>query len=187
MNEKISSHNYPISDKWMIVAIFNSIFVSIYFTFLLGIILYRPLIALITSYTDSYGDSGSIWLAVGVLFIAIFIISVIRLAIWKKNFYFELTPDYVLRKTSVLGTQETHLPYKSIQDIILRQSFVEKLFGLGTIVIQNAAYSMGGRGARGMRSAGVTIVGQPYDKAEKLKDILNEIVKNQANPQSMGM
>ncbi len=196
----ISSKNYPISDKWMTMATVNSVFIGLY-SALMFCLVFGGAFLRGSRYTYTSSSSPSVnWRALIVVFIVItvigFAIAVVRNIIWKKNFYFEFTPDYVLRKTSVISTHETHLPYKSIQDVILKQGIIEKIFGLGTVLIQNAAQN-GFQMPRGsifaMASAaqnrnGVTVVGLPYEKARELSDILNEIVRKKGDAsRSMGV
>lgn len=195
-SENISSKTYPISDKWLTVATINSAFMALYFALIFGFVFGGAFVRNSSRYSryESFDFGGIIWTFI-IIFVVVLIGGYVRNVIWKKNFYFELTPDFVLRRTSVLSTHETHLPYKSIQDVILKQGIIEKMFGLGTVVIQNAAQGgmMPMRGsiftmAAAQARMGVAIPGLPYEKARELSDTLNEIVRKKGDAsQSMGV
>ena len=123
------------------------------------------------------------------LFPVIFIVWIFSAIIWKKNFYFEFFPEYVLLKTGIIGRQEKHLPYKSIQNITVSQGLIERMFGIATVKIENAAQGSVPTNNRRQfaMSNGISIVGQPYNKAQELNEILNKITSSQSNPSSMGL
>ena len=54
-----------------------------------------------------------LWILCNLLFfIFISLIYFVYLLVWKKNFYFEFMPDYILLRTGVLNKEEKHMPYK---------------------------------------------------------------------------
>lgn len=170
-NQKISSETYPISGSWFVSALVSSFVLSIFLVvFFAGFILTSP----------SFG----FWWVPVLFFVFIFFISMIYFSIWKKNFYFEFTPDYILLRTGVISRSENHLPYKSIQDILNNQGIVDRIFGLSTVTIQNAAQQMMQNSRRSIGSgSGISLVWQPKEKAEELTKTLNDIV-SKINPQN---
>jgi membrane protein YdbS with pleckstrin-like domain len=165
-SQKISSETYPISGAWIVSMLGSSLFFSLIYS----LILLRFLFLISPVY----------WFFV---FGFIFFAHVIWQSVWKSNFYFEFTPDYILFRTGVISRSENHLPYKSIQNILNKQSILSRILGLSTVVIQNAAQQMmGSRGQVGQGSA-ISLVWQPKEKAEELNNILNDIV-SKINPQN---
>ena len=175
-DKKISSENYPIDKKWIKLAATTEIIVSLLGSaFVLAwlssfFIYYQSLILMVIVYI----------FAVAVIFSLLFAQSLI----FKKNYYFEFMPDYILLKTGVLSRQEKHLPYKAIQNVTTKQGLIERMFGLATVSIENAAGGMQGNAFVG---GGISLLGQPYAKAQELNEILNKITSSQSNPSSMGL
>ena len=95
--------------------------------------------------------------------------------VWKKNYHFEFTEDYILLKTGVLSRSEKHVPYKSIQNITESQGILDRMFGLSDVTIENAT--------SGSMQNGISLVWQQKTNADELTGILNDIV-SKINPQS---
>ncbi len=175
-SQKISTATYPISDKWMFTAIFQAAVSSLILTII-------AFFWVLENFSLSVKIVGAL-----VLFIILFIGRIIWLSIWKKNYYFEFMPEYIILRTGVFSRQENHLPYKSIQNIMTNQGVFERFLGLGTVQIQNAAqFSMPTKRGAMPVSNGINIVGQPYAKAEELNQVLNQVVAAQKNSGSMGL
>ena len=107
--------------------------------------------------------------------------------IWKKNYYFEFKPDFILLKTGVISRQENHLPYKSIQNVTTSQSIIERVLGLGKVFIQNAATVVADPRRGTTMQSGIMIIGQSIDKAEYLNKVLNNIVSSIKGPNQTGL
>ena len=73
------------------------------------------------------------------------------------------------------------MPYKSIQNVTLNQGVLDRMLGISTVIIQNAA--QGG----GPIPVGVGIPGQPLERGQELVETLNKIVASQGNPAGMGL
>ncbi len=169
-SQKISSQNYPIQNSWLVVAWVQS-FISTLSLFLFLNLILTPRHAPI-SFPGQWQY---------VAFLIVFLLLSVRQVIWKNNFYFEFMEDHILFRSGVFNRRENHLPYKSIQNIINKQGFVERIFGLATLSIQNAA--------QGGAYLGENIPGQPKASAEELNQILNDIVSkiNPQNSSAMGV
>ena len=125
-----------------------------------------------------------------IIFGFLFFIHLIYLALWKQNYYFEFTSEYILLRTGVVSRAENHLPYKSIQNVLNKQGIVDRVLGLATVTIQNAAQQMTGSGGRRAASdSSISFVWQPRAKAQELNDILNGITSkiNSHTSNAMGV
>ncbi|HEV7424252.1 MAG TPA: hypothetical protein VGO21_03620, partial [Candidatus Paceibacterota bacterium] len=60
---------------------------------------------------------------------------------------------------------------------------LDRMLGISTVTIQNAAQQMIGRGQA--VGSGISLIWQPKAKAEELNNILNDIT-SKINPQSQG-
>jgi membrane protein YdbS with pleckstrin-like domain len=102
--------------------------------------------------------------------------------IWFKNYSFSFAPDMVVLKTRVIASQETHVPYRTIQDVVMTQGILERLLGIATVTIQNATAAQSGRRTRG----GTKLIGQPVAKANELVTLVRSIIV-QTNPIGTGL
>ncbi len=171
-SQKISSDTYPMSGAWIVSIMGNSIVYALALSLVLGLILSIGIL---------YG---------ALLFIFLFFVHLISQAIWKKNYYFEFTPEYILLRTGVFSRSENHLPYKSIQNVVNRQGILDRILGISTVTIQNAAQQMiQTRNGRSSVGIGISLVWQPKAKAEELNKILNDITSkiNSQGGSSMGV
>jgi membrane protein YdbS with pleckstrin-like domain len=178
-SEEISTRNYPIDNRWYTQAILTGIITSFFYAALVVYWIFGR------SFEQYSGLSNfSIFLILTGIF---FIVQIIRLVIWKSKFYFAFLPQFITQKTGIIATQEKHLPYKSIQDVIIKQSLFEKILGLSTIIVQNAAGGMvtGNKRGIGISGAHVVIPGQPIEKGQKLVEQLNKVLNRKSD--SMGL
>lgn len=152
----ISSNTYPIEEKWMTVWILIACVVAA-ISLLINILLPIPIL-------------------VGIIAFA---------KIYKKNYRFELRPEFIFLHTSVITTKEKHVPYSAVQDVTVQQGLVDRIFGLSNVVILNAA-TTAVQTKRGMKfiSDSVVIPGQLPAKAQELAEILKKILVNIPNRQS---
>ncbi len=175
-SQKISSETYPISGSWIWSMLLSTIGGSVFGVFFLS--------QLFLELSDKH--NFDVVAPMIFLFVALFIGQIVYKVMWKNNYYFEFTPDYILLRTGVLARSENHLPYKSIQNILNKQGVSDRVFGLSTIKIENAAQLVAPikSGSMSMNS-GISLVWQPKEKAEELNKVLNDIV-SKINPQSQG-
>jgi len=174
-SQKISSETYLISKSWIYSAIVSSIFFSLIWSFLI-----------VVGGLDylAFHSIPIFSVCLLLLFLIIFFLRIIYLSIWKKNYYFEFMPEYILLRTGVISRSENHLPYKSIQNVLNQQGIFDRMFGLSKVVIQNAAQqAVSSRGQAIGQGSAISLVWQPKAKAEELNNILNDIV-SKINPQN---
>jgi len=65
----------------------------------------------------------------------------------------------------VLSKSEEHMPYRTVQDVMVKQGIFEQMFGLATVSIRNA----------GASQAVINIPGQTLEGANKIADIVRSI------------
>lgn len=167
--EKISSKEYPLSNKWLGVSVAQSILTSwILPGVIVGLIL--------TEITDSFANITYmilIWMGLSILNT---IISLIRLFLWRHNYAFNFGKDNIYMKQGVISISENHMPYSSIQNVIVEQGVIERLFGLGKVVIENAGQQMIMNNDKLMLSSGIVIQGILVKDAETIANILRTTV-----------
>ncbi len=186
LNQKISSETYPISKNWIWSVIISALFSSLFWFFIVVFVLGKMVIKN-NSVPVNHGFSDWYYWYFAIIPV-IFFYKIIKNFIWKDNFYFEFTPDYILFRTGIISKQENHLPYKSIQNILNSQGVVDRILGMSTVIVQNAAQQVIMSGGRmTMVNSNVNLVWQPKEKAEELNRILNDIVIkiNPKNPNNI--
>ena len=177
LSEEISSKKYPLSDKWFTLAIVSRIASS--FGFVAAFIIFFMLKA--NSDLQNFSGSGfyafAIWIAVGSVSM---VWSVIALFLWRKNYAFNFTEENIYYREGVISLSEKNMPYSSIQDVTVRQGVLERFFGLGKVVIENAAQQqmvVGRAGAQQLGGfGGVMIQGVSIEDANKITNILKSTV-----------
>ena len=134
-SEEISSQKYPIMGKWVVLSLWSRIISSL---IIWAIIIAGFSIKIISKVgTESQISSNIVLIYIGISIISI-IVSIIGLFIWKKNYSFRFNSENIYYKTGILSISEKHMPYTSIQDVTISQSFLERLFGLAKVNIENA-------------------------------------------------
>lgn len=105
----------------------------------------------------------------GVTTLLVFLIGVAIAMIYPyfhyKYWKFSVREDEVYIERGVLTRVKTTAPYLRIQHIDVIQSLLDRMYGLGKLVIYTA----------GTRGADVTIPGLPIEYAEQLRDRLKNV------------
>lgn len=156
LSKKISSDEYPIIDAWWIGSIGKAIGSSLISIIAMTYIFIK---------TDSSQMIG--FLIYFAIFGLTFIWQIIKLALFKKNYRFEFTPEYLYLRNGIFSMSETHMPYNTIQDVRVEQSFLDRIFGVYTVAIENA---VGGTGKA------VGLLGLSKQSAEEISTILKNDV-----------
>jgi membrane protein YdbS with pleckstrin-like domain len=166
LNKKITNIEYPITKNWWTVSIVRGIGTAL----VASIVTFLAIVKI-----DSKAENGLMGYA-PVSMIVIFIISliwqIIKLHLFKKNYLFDFTSEYLYMRNGILTMSENHTPYNTIQDIRIQQSFFEKICGIYNIVIENAAMS-------GL--TGSVIIGLSKESSSELFDILKNNILNLHN------
>lgn len=113
-------------------------------------------------------------LAGKLLFIVVSTIVVITLSylyasVWYKNFYFEFGSEKGEVRTKVIGQKISYIYYNRIQNVMMSQGVIDRIFGLYTVAVETA----GGASSRAFR-----LIGYTKDNAEKIRDFLLAKAKN---------
>jgi uncharacterized membrane protein YdbT with pleckstrin-like domain len=171
LREDISSTTYPLSGAWvaqqLITYFFSSLSVAIFLTFYVGNVAQQ-----------SHSVDANLYAILGLfplipfvaIFVIVYIFHIIYMFLWKSSFSFAFLPEYVVMKTGVISRSEVHVPYHTIQDVIVSQGIVERMFGIATAQIQNAASAQPVK--KGASSNGISIPGQTLERANHISDIV---------------
>jgi membrane protein YdbS with pleckstrin-like domain len=162
----LTEKNYPISTLWVIKA---------------------PLIMVaVSAVLIIFG----IWIPYFVIAVPFFLVAN---PLIRANFHFLLDDKYFKIKQGVLSKKERSLPYGVIQNIIIKQDLYDRIFKIGSLVVENASDS-GGANRKflgmtigninnkqseflGFKGNKVSIPGLSVKDAEKLKEIMLQKIK----------
>ncbi len=76
----------------------------------------------------------------------------------------EVTEDEIIHVIGVMSVRRKHIPYSKITDVSMRQSFIERIFSLGTLEIDTA----GGPGTE------IMIPSMPLNTLHRVMDEIKE-------------
>jgi putative membrane protein len=158
----VTSDQYPIDGRWVVQKFLSALGFSV----VLIVLGFLVLSVAGSDMPDVIAPSTLLAVCVGGALIA-FGGGFISNVIWRSNFRFELGEEYILRREGVVSRSEQHMPYRTIQDVIVSQGFFERLLGIARIDIMNA----GG----GLMVTSMTIPGQPVSKASELSALIRQI------------
>jgi putative membrane protein len=184
-SEEISTATYPIEGKWVIQQIISSIVISFFLTDFLFIYVALPGKNSDTSLLTMLGFSASgMFEAWFIIFVVVTILLVVYGLMWRSTYSFSFLPEYIVMKQGVISRKETHLPYRSVQDISVAQGIVERMLGLATVKIENAAAPM--MVGRRVVSSALSIPGQSLARANHLSDVAKATILK-FNPTQTGL
>jgi uncharacterized membrane protein YdbT with pleckstrin-like domain len=124
--------------------------------------------------TDLGWDLSSIAMLFFIVFIVIYISHILYSIIWRSTFSFDFMPEYITMRSGIISRNETHVPYHTVQDVVVSQGIVERLFGLATLKIQNAAAAQ--MVGKRLVIPGINLPGQPLEKANRVSDIVKSVL-----------
>jgi putative membrane protein len=171
LSEDISIKTYPLSGRWMtqqiVMWFFSSIFVSGFITLYVSL----PGKNSTASLTDDFGISWApTWL---VIFIVVYIFHIVYAFLWRSTYSFSFLPEYIQMKSGIISRSEVHVPYRAVQDVTVTQGVIERLFGLSTVNIENAAQAQ--MVGRKLNKTGVQIPGQTLEKANHIAEVVRSV------------
>jgi uncharacterized membrane protein YdbT with pleckstrin-like domain len=124
-----------------------------------------------------YADAGSIFFIGFLIFAVFYILHNVYIILWKSNYDFKFMPEYIFLHTGIIAKSEKHVPYNTLQDVTVSQGVIERMFGLASVMIENAANNQMrvGRNGRPVFN-GITIPGQTPANAQKITEALKAVI-----------
>ena len=118
-----------------------------------------------------------------IIFIAVFIIGITFLAAYlryKKQYYW-ITNKRVVHKRGIIGYRINSIPLERISDVIISRTFLERIFGFGSVAIQ----SMAGQVSRGRLGAEASLLAVP--NPEEIQELIFELIKKKRKEEHITM
>ncbi len=170
LSEDISSDKYPLLDKWFYISMVLRVLGSIFGPLVIVLWIFGGM-----SDSSTFQTNLLIWI---VMCVVSLVYNIISLFLWRKNYAFKFNTDNIYYRTGVISISEKHMPYSSIQDVTINQGMVDRLFGIASVVIENAAQQTftSKNGKQVSVFNGVSIEGISLDDAKKITDMLKTTV-----------
>ncbi|MES2014787.1 MAG: PH domain-containing protein [Patescibacteria group bacterium] len=183
LTEEVSSKGYPILGRWLALQAIGCFIAA---CLMPGLLLFYFMIPGKNSNTSLMALLGihggtlfALWFVAATLY---FVLSFSYQVFWRNTFSFNFLPEYLVLRRGVISRQETHLPYRSVQDVAVSQTIFERMFGLATVRIENAAAPV--MIGKTMVSSALRIPGQSLGKANQLSEIVKRVALTKNSSQT---
>ncbi|MBU0708764.1 PH domain-containing protein [Patescibacteria group bacterium] len=132
MNGIITEKNYPVQGLWIFKSMLG---------FLLLLIFFVPYSLASTRSSETSKYTVTIFYIVIIAGFAIFhfIVTILR----RANFHYSIEENFLTSKQGILSKQQRHIPYGVIQTLLVKQDLFDRVFGLASLTIENAAQGAG--------------------------------------------
>jgi len=130
MGEIITEKNYPIQGLWIFKSVIG---------YLLSLIILAPYFWLLR-FSESKDSEISLYILLIIVFaIFHFVITILR----RATFHYSIEGQFLTLKQGILSRQQRHIPYGVIQNLLVKQDLFDRIFGLASLVIENASQGAG--------------------------------------------
>ncbi|MES2623396.1 MAG: PH domain-containing protein [Patescibacteria group bacterium] len=130
----ISSSVYGLSSNWWVSELVKLAIGSVTTPFF---------ITLWFVFRESDNMTSGFWKFALIIWFSVFVIFVIYrslyLFLWKKHYTYNFGEEYIYMKVGVLSVSEKNMGYNTIQDVKVNQSFIDRIFGVADVIIENAS------------------------------------------------
>lgn len=179
----ISSKVYDLSKEWWISELVK---------LAIGIVFTPAVISLwaFFSITENREANSTTWLIIFFVWLAATVCTLLYrlgyLYLWKSHYAYDFGEEYIYMKEGVLSVSEKNMGYNTIQDVKIHQTFVDRLFKVADLVIENASpsapitYSKYGAKAK-VGINGVSIEGLSLVDARKISEELKKVILNKSS------
>jgi putative membrane protein len=168
--EEISSKTYPISPRWMVAKFAVIILVNVILFAFVAVAFYFASVSM--TFAFEIENFKKLILFAPLFYLLFSIFDIIYTLVWKANYKFQFLPEFIYINTKVIDNREKHIPYHTIQDVVVSQGVMDRLFGLANITIENAS-AINQSSVQGKNiSNAVVIPGQSLSNANKISEIL---------------
>lgn len=177
--DEYNDKNYPIEPIWALKSTLTSLILLPFLAPLFTFLTWGQLFAV--SNSSSHSFRGLFYLGFFILAVPIhFFTNVIR----RATFHYDLEDKFLNLHQGWIRKQNRQLPYGVIQNVIVTQGVLDRLFRLATVTIQNATQSSVQdvkaqvAGNAGFFGNTIQIPGLTSENAQVIKNILLKKIKD---------
>lgn len=87
-------------------------------------------------FLDAHSFEVTLYFVLAVLFLPF---NIIYFFVWRNSFTYALNEQFMTLGQGILSRQQRNIPYGVLQNILIKQDLMDRLLGLGTLVVENAA------------------------------------------------
>lgn len=103
-------------------------------------------------------------------------ISIIILSLKRSHFHFSVGEDFFTVRQGIVTRLERKIPFSVIQHIFVSQDLFDRVCGLASLTIENAAQGFAGNQTGVRRILGTTVVYNPHDGSGEVGSIGSKII-----------
>jgi uncharacterized membrane protein YdbT with pleckstrin-like domain len=142
MSELITDQTYPIQSAWTVKLLIKTVILAVFFVPMFIVLL---AISGQLSQTSELVRQNSDTISFTITMVFFLVMSLPRilkylfLYIQKNNFSYSLQPNFITISQGVFSRQERNIPYSTIQNLYVKQDFWDRVLGICTFSLENAA------------------------------------------------
>lgn len=179
-SKPVSSEVYGLSSDWWMSEIVKLAIGAVTTPLIVAVWMYfRSSKTMVTM--DGWRIIFYVWLAVFVLTI---LYKSINLFLWKIHYKYNFGEEYIYMKVGVLSVSEKNMAYNTIQDVKVNQTFIDRIFGVADLVIENASAGMmvnvGGKQTP-VGAGGIVVEGLKLNDAKSIADEIKKVILNKGS------
>ncbi|MFM2383559.1 MAG: hypothetical protein RIQ72_131 [Candidatus Parcubacteria bacterium] len=107
--------------------------------------------------------------------------------LWQMHYEYNFGEEYIYLKEGVLSVSEKNMSYNTIQDVTVRQTIVDRIFGIADVVIENASANqipaMANKKMGQATSNGIVIEGLSLKEAQHIVSELKGVIGRRSSLQ----
>lgn len=94
----------------------------------------------------------------------------IKLILWVGHYRYAFESDFIMQRVGIITVEEKHMPYSTVQNVLVKQGVIDRVLGIADVQIENAATTVVGsyKGRVATAPSSVTIEGLFLKEAETL-------------------
>jgi putative membrane protein len=176
----ISSDEFGLSSNWWVGEFVKAAFASVLIPGLFTFLIWSKIETLSLQFTFL------LWVSILIIYT---LYRLIFLYLWKTHYKYNFGPEYIYIKTGIISISEKNMGYNSIQDVGIRQTLIDRIFGVADLIIENASGATMPAGRNGQRIAmnGINIEGLSLADAQSVSDELKKVIINKRDSFNKGL
>jgi membrane protein YdbS with pleckstrin-like domain len=134
-NVEVTEKRYPIQKKWIIYSLVSRLISGIF-----AVLIFIPIYYYLRSIDVAVSVESKIKFFGAFGFVVISsLVSTISLPLWVMNFHYALEDENITIRSGIIAKSVRNIRYGVIQDVLINQGLLDRILGLSSLTIENAA------------------------------------------------